>query len=177
MHSPRVIGLIGYAGVGKDTAAKVLTQDYGYVRIGFADPLKQILYAIGWDGDKSKRAACECCGLLQGRELLQVAGTEGVRRVLGDGIWTDHLANEIFKRPDTKFVVSDVRFRNEADRLRDLGAMLVRIHREGQVPAFGHSSETEVDRIKVDHSVLNGGSVEQLRQNLHALLDSLRVRA
>lgn len=177
MLSPRVIGLIGYAGVGKDTAAKVLVQDYGYVRIGFADPLKQILYTIGWNGDKSSRPPCECCGLLQGRELLQVAGTEGVRQTLGDSIWTDHLANTVLNTPETGFVVSDVRFRNEANRLRDLGAMLIRIHRDGQVPVLGHSSETEVDLIKVDHSVLNGGSVEQLRENLHALLDSLQVRA
>lgn len=174
LSTPRIIGLVGYAGVGKDTAARILTDDLGYVRIGFADPLKRILTSIGWDGNKSNKKPCDCCGMLQGRELLQVAGTEGVRQVLGENIWTDYLVS-VVSDISQNFVVSDVRFVDEANRLKDLGACLIRLTRVGHHPMLGHSSETEVDGITIDLSVPNNGSFEELRQNLRDALDSLRV--
>lgn len=173
---PRIIGLVGYAGVGKDTAAQILVEDYYYTRIGFADPLKEILTTIGWDGDKSNKPSCSCCGMLQGRALLQTAGTEGVRKVLGSSIWTDYLKSVVSESQD-KFVVSDVRFNDEALALKELGALLVRVTRKSQHPALGHSSETDLDRISVDLSVPNDGSVEELRQNLQHALDNNHNRA
>lgn len=173
-QSPRIIGLVGYAGVGKDTAAHILVNDFGYVRIGFADPLKQILKVMGWDGDKSNKSPCVCCGMLQGRELLQVAGTEGVRQVLGENIWTDYLIS-VVSDLNRKFVVSDVRFVDEANRLKEHGALLIRIGRVGQSPALGHTSETEVDRIDSDLFISNDGSLEELRQNLQNALDILQT--
>lgn len=173
LSTPRLVGLVGYAGVGKDTAAQILVDDFNYIRIGFADPLKEILTTIGWDGDKSDKPACDCCGMLQGRALLQAAGTEGVRRVLGQNIWTDHLKS-VVSDTDKKFVVSDVRFKDEALALKDLGALLIRVTRTSQQPALGHSSETDVDRISVDRFVPNERSVEELRQNLQDALDSIR---
>lgn len=173
---PRLIGLVGYAGVGKDTAAQILVDDFNYVRIGFADPLKEILTTIGWDGDKSDKPSCSCCGMLQGRALLQAAGTEGVRRVLGTNIWTDHLKS-VLSDTSKMYVISDVRFNDEALALKDLGAILIRVTRSSQPPALGHASETDVDRISVDAFVPNEASVEELRQNLNEALDRTRGRA
>jgi len=44
---PRLVALSGAAGSGKTTAADYLIEHYGYHRIKFAGPLKDMLYAIG----------------------------------------------------------------------------------------------------------------------------------
>src|SRR5690606_23010291 len=40
-HLPRVIGLYGYAGSGKDTVGHILESLKGYARAAYADPLRQ----------------------------------------------------------------------------------------------------------------------------------------
>jgi dephospho-CoA kinase len=40
-----LVGLTGYARSGKDTAAQVLIND-GFNRVAFADPMKNMLYAL-----------------------------------------------------------------------------------------------------------------------------------
>lgn len=41
-----VIGLSGYARSGKDEAAKVLVDEFGFIRVAFADKLRDVLYAL-----------------------------------------------------------------------------------------------------------------------------------
>jgi dephospho-CoA kinase len=41
-----IIGLSGYAQSGKDTVAKVLVEKYGYRRVAFADPIRDLLYGM-----------------------------------------------------------------------------------------------------------------------------------
>src|SRR6478736_3251293 len=101
-----IIGLSGYARSGKDEAAKVLVEEYGFTRIAFADKLRDFLLAVdpivgvdffehevyrlsdiimefGWDGYKETIDADEI------RMLLQRLGTEAGRQVLWDSIWID----------------------------------------------------------------------------------------
>jgi dephospho-CoA kinase len=42
----QLIGLSGYARSGKDEAAKVLIEEFGFKRIAFADKLRDFLYAL-----------------------------------------------------------------------------------------------------------------------------------
>ena len=42
----QIVGLSGYARSGKDEAAKVLVEEYGFKRIAFADKLRDFLYAL-----------------------------------------------------------------------------------------------------------------------------------
>lgn len=42
----QLIGLSGYARSGKDEAAKVLVEEFGFKRIAFADKLRDFLYAL-----------------------------------------------------------------------------------------------------------------------------------
>jgi dephospho-CoA kinase len=41
-----IIGLTGYARTGKDTVASVLVKDFGFERIAFADPIRELLYEL-----------------------------------------------------------------------------------------------------------------------------------
>ena len=41
-----IVGITGYAQHGKDTAAQVLVTEFGFVRVGFADALKELALAV-----------------------------------------------------------------------------------------------------------------------------------
>lgn len=181
--APELIGLMGYAQSGKDTAAAALIKQ-GYRRVAFADALRDMLYAInpithieqdhlnwqcideirlqyvvdrhGWDFAKQV--------LPEVRELLQRLGTEAGRKVLGDGIWVDTAMAKV--KPGGKYVITDVRFPNEAEAIRAAGGQLIRIIRPGCGPVNNHPSETALDGLEADVTVNNFSTIEVLEREI-----------
>jgi hypothetical protein len=152
----RLVGLSGYAGSGKDTAAEILLAS-GYQRLGFADPLKELATRIGWDGHKDD----------VGRKLLQDLGL-GARDVLGDDVWV----NALLAKVSGPTVITDVRFANEVHAIHSHGGVVVRIVRPGCTPALGHISETGLDGLALPELV-NDADVFDLHLRLLDLLDHL----
>jgi hypothetical protein len=69
-------------------------------------------------------------------------------------------------------VVCDVRFENEADLIRSLGGVVIKVERPGyQVltddQTKNHASELNIDLIHPDQIVLNDGSLSQLATKVH----------
>jgi hypothetical protein len=170
----KLIGLSGYARVGKDEAAKALMEN-GYERIAFADKLRDFLYALdcpvqafdsnfplssvkrvvdefGWDGYKSSPYGDHL------RILLQRLGTEAGRQTLWDSIWVDAALHGL--KEDGKYVITDCRFPNEAEAVRERGGEVWRIHRRGVGPANSHASETSLDDYHFDIELRNDGDLE-----------------
>lgn len=183
-----VIGLTGVAGSGKDTAAQVLIA-LGYTRVAFADPLREMLYAlnpiitiddtyegdpelrvreivdqVGWDG--AKRHYSEI------RELLQRLGTEAGRNILGGNIWIDVAARRATKI-EGPIVFTDVRFDNEADAIYSLGGKVVEIVRPGYGPVNGHASDAGVSREFIDFTIENNATIDDLHRKVEDLAISL----
>jgi len=154
----RLIGLTGHKGAGKDSVAEILAR-HGYERMAFADPLKQIAAAIGWDGSKEDRGHCLACGMLQGRRLLQVLGTEGVRENIADDAWL--IAAERTLARHELAVITDVRFLNEAAWVREHGGTIWRVVRPNH-HGDDHPSEREQGAIRADHHVHNEGTLSDL---------------
>ncbi len=157
-----LIGLTGKKGAGKDEVAKILGE-MGYDRIAFADPLKSMARTIGWDGSKEELPPCPHCGMLRGRQLLQVLGTEAVRDHIDQAAWLK-VARRDLEHLD-RAVVTDVRFQNEADMIRDLGGKIWRVVRSGY-EGDGHSSEREQDLILHDRKIVNDGDLDDLRNEV-----------
>ena len=195
-----IIGLSGFARAGKDETAKVLVEEFGFVQIAFADKLREMLYAlnpivavlsrsctetiregweptesqiylqdvidtVGWDGYKETKVGPEI------RRLLQRLGTEAGRKTLWDTIWIDAtLAN---LDADAKVVVSDARFFNEFDAIKDRGGKIWRITRDGVGPANNHPSELEASYYdEFDYYLLNNGSLEGFKQKVREAYES-----
>lgn len=176
MHRSK-IGLIGYAGSGKDSVAVYLAC-HGYTRIAFANPVREVLLSVnplitreglrlreaveayGWDTAKWQ--------FPEVRELLQGLG-EGVRAALGESTWVDHAMRQLDTLSDRPVVVSDVRYYNEASALRSRGFFLVWVQRPGVGPANAHPSETDIPTELADVVLTNDGSIPEL----HAAVDAL----
>lgn len=171
MKTPMLIGLSGRKRSGKDSLALRLMQEHGFERVAFADPMREMALALdpiistsfvadaeeeerfgfirstrlaelverqGWEAAKEHPEV---------RRTLQRLGTEAGRGVLGDTIWIGQAfrrINAILAR-GASVVVTDVRFLNEAERVRQAGGFVLRIERPGLPLGDLHPSETELD--------------------------------
>lgn len=157
----RIIGLCGRMGSGKDTVGKILN-GYGYERRAFADGVREEaslafpeLEDEIWAKPTSQRI----------RILLQWWGTE-YRRHQSERYWLDYLGRRLGN--DDKYVITDVRFLNEAHFIRNIGGEIWKIsgRQSAGIGIDKHSSEL-VDVIAADWEILNVGS----RQNLQEVVD------
>lgn len=158
-----LLGITGKAGSGKSTAAQVLL-DAGWTRIKFADPLKDMIRAIGLDDRHIEGHLKEVpCELLRGktpRHAMQTLGTEWGRECIAHDFWIAIAKRRIAlaMAAGLNVVVDDVRFENEADVIRELGGMVLGLER-GDGAGF-HVSESGV---RPDIRYQNAGTLEELR--------------
>lgn len=187
-----LIGLSGFARSGKDTAAAVLVEEFGFVKVAFADKLRDMIYALNpivvadarhhgmfpepdYSGKVYKRLQDvideygwdnykTCPFYWEIRELLQRQGTEAGRLTLWDTIWIDAALTGLPE--DARVVVSDCRFKNEARAIRDRGGSIVRIDRPGTKAANEHPSEHDLDGYDFDGYITNDGTTDDYRQTV-----------
>lgn len=167
-----IIGLTGYAGSGKSTAAAVLV-DLGWSQRKFAAPLKAMLRAMldiqGVPPDVVERMIegdlKERCSVMLGgktpRHAMQALGTEWGRMRLADSIWIEAAMRTVDSKGLTVF--DDCRFPNEAEAIRVRGGVVVRIERPGVGPINGHVSEVLVEP---DFTIFNEDGVTDLREKM-----------
>jgi hypothetical protein len=177
-----IIGFHGCKGVGKDTAAKFLIDTYDFTKVAFADPLKDAVAALldiprdevdTWKSDEEAAVILDWSygrKEFNGREFLQRFGTEMGRNTFGNNFWVeqweDHLYRHSMQADD--IVVTDVRFRNEAEKIQELNGLVVRITRPGHQPD-GHKSEEPLPDLLVDAEISNIGTIDDLHVDVHEL--------
>src|SRR5882757_6905760 len=129
-----LIGLAGFKGSGKNTAADYLTKEYGFEQLSFAAKLKESAAALfdidpaRWDYLKNDSQAKITLDdpvnfsriTVTAREFLQRYGTESHRNVFWDSFWVDLVLPPGNRySTNTNMVVSDVRFENEVSRVKE----------------------------------------------------------
>lgn len=170
---PKLIGLSGYAQSGKDTVASILVREFGYERIAFADPIKEFVYRVsptiksavdevGWEEAKTMQYT---------REMLQNVGI-AARDIIHPNIWID-LALAKAKH-EHRVVITDVRFKNEAQMITIAGGELWRVHRKFTGPVNDHISETELDNHPFDRHIFNDAGLNGLTQDVYQIIYSIR---
>lgn len=165
---PKVVAFTGLAGAGKSTAADILVRR-GYSRVKFAGPLKAMMRAIGLtdahiEGDLKEIPH----PWLQGqtpRHAMQTLGTEWGRRCIGEQLWTGlwwNAARDCVEHGG-RIVTDDCRFQNEAETVRSLGGVVLRVVGRGGI-AGSHSSEA-MD-FDADDIIENTGSLADLESKV-----------
>lgn len=204
----KVIGVCGFIGSGKGTVGDILVNDYGFKKISFADRLKDSASTLfGWprsllEGDtKASREWREQPDAFWTQELgreitprlvLQLMGTDCMRKGFDDNVWVLIVKQQIQQNPEKNYVIPDVRFFNERKVIHDLGGHVWRVDR-GEPPAWidkaisdnrydttwmtdhpeVHESEWRwIDYDSEFHAVIkNDGSLEELKAKVHSLIE------
>ena len=150
-----IIGCCGFQGSGKDTIADYLQNIYGFKRDSFAATLKDAVAAVfGWDRELLEGRTTESRAWreqvdpwwanrlnmpnLTPRLVLQLWGTEVARRAFHDDTWIASLENKLSKAHND-IVITDVRFPNEIQAVRNAGGIVIRVVR-GPEPEWFESA-------------------------------------
>lgn len=178
------IGLIGKAGSGKDTVANYLQSEYGITRVAFADELKKkamtdfgLTYEQVHGEDKEKHIPKY---MQSARKILQTMGTEWYRTI-HQNYWVDALYNVLKSgavRTRNGISISDVRFPNEVNFVKEQDGIIIRIVRPGQehIATSNHVSETAVDNIKEDYILMNDSCIADLYSQIDSLVREIKQR-
>ena len=188
-NAPSVlIGLCGYAGAGKDTAAHVLIEELYFQRVAFADPIKAALLALNpfvpgpntesytrLSDFTADRSWAEVKEYPEVRRLMQILGTEVGRNLFDPEIWVKLAESKILSTMAVGHtVVTDVRFPNEARMIKRHGGVLVRVSRPDFGPVNEHVSDRASENWTYDCFVENDSTVEALRDKMRNLVEKLR---
>jgi hypothetical protein len=161
-----IIAITGEKRHGKSTIAQTLF-DLGFETVNFADPVRAVAHLVfgityeEMENDDLKEMPLDRFPFISPREIMQQIGTDLFRD------WIDDTWIEAWKRaiPDKLAVVTgDLRFPNEADSVRALGGYVVRVVNPNKPSGTDqHISESGQDRVTPDFTIINDGTIEELR--------------
>ncbi len=183
------MSLVAFAGLktaGKDVAASILINEFGYTRVALADNVKKAAIALDplvfvpHVGHLRLSRVIAARGMEGAKEIPEVRrtyqrlGTEVGRQMFGDSFWIDQLDQTIDDLWDseTRYVLTDARFTNEGHWVKGIGryagredlfesphGKLIWIERPGLV-SDGHASESGELRDLADDVLWNDSTKE-----------------
>jgi hypothetical protein len=149
-----VIGLHGAKGSGKDQFFKAANHFFplhDIKKIAYADPIKSEVSRIFGlnseeDYDLFKRTFVEFklgggfVRSVQGRQIVREIGM--IMRQYDPQQFVKYVEDQIQQHPAAIWCITDLRFQNELDSIKNIGGLVVKIKRSGY-EFDGHATETE----------------------------------
>ena len=186
------VGFTGKMLAGKDTCANYLTNailnwkgpNYIINRMAFADSLKDFcMRYLGLSkhqcyDQEGKKEYNEFWGMTN-REILQRVGTEAMRNGFHKDVWakiTELKIKEAVVNGEF-FIITDVRFPNEAETIKKHGGIIVEIVRPG-IESNGienHASEQRLDLSLIDRQVINNNDLDNLNNEMILLKEAIKL--
>lgn len=170
---------------GKDTAASRLVDAHNFVRVSWADSLKESARIIfGFTNEqlygKLKEVVDPYWGMTP-REAMQRLGTDACRNHVDRNIWVKSAWTKVQKiwavDPTIGIVIPDVRFENEANFIQEQGGILWKIDREMPEETHStHASEVALDSYQGwDLIIENNGSLNKLYRKVDSGLEQIKT--
>lgn len=185
----KVIVIRGRKRSGKDTTALMLKEEieargYSVEIMSFAEPMKDILattlgisleqlddfknnnndvyvdYVTGYDINNC-------------RLMLQMFGTEAMKKHFGDDVWVNLTRDKIRKSTADFVIISDWRFPNEynvLDNTINFKVQTVHVVNPRVSTSDTHSSEIALDDFECNHRIMNDGTLEDLRLKIKGIM-------
>jgi len=172
-----IIGLAGFKGSGKTTAANYLTDTLGIATAyPLAEPIKDIakqLYPdlIGLDLDDQTVKDHLSIGGRKVRDILVGIG-QGLRRDLGSDVWCEVVGEKLSRLPKyaDRIVIPDIRMPHEAEWLRNLGGTLIWIDNPN---CSTNGCSTEQDLSQMADAIITNNPETMGMQGLGYVLDDI----
>jgi adenylate kinase family enzyme len=175
MEQLKLIGISGKKGSGKDTLGNYLVKKYGYKQYAYADSLKNVCRELfSFDEEQlngTKKEVIDEYWKVTPRHTFQFMGdilrdnAETIFPGIGDTLLVEVMRKKILSEwercPEKKIIITDVRFQNELNLIKELGGTIIKIERNIE-STDKHKSETTVDLLKADYIFTNNSTKEYL---------------
>lgn len=171
-----IIGICGFATSGKDSIADILIElNSDFKRYAFADSLRSLAMEINPYFQEIhmdyKTALLESYDIAKLkypiiRDFLVTLG-EGCRNNIHQDVWVESVVRKI----DTNFpsVITDVRYPNEAEKIKSLGGIIWKVERNG-VFAANITEGKSIELIEFDVLIQNNGNLDDLKNFISKIL-------
>lgn len=184
-----IIGLHGNKRAGKDTAYSFIKSTYPHAqRLAFADKIKESLAALFGVSIREINTLKEERGVFKiesqsfehsytWRSFAQRYGTEAHRDIFGEDFWVDMI---LPKEPESLdenelLIITDVRFQNEAERIKHLGGHIVYINRLNLFHNDSHISEERLSDEYFSYIINNNSSLDQFKERVLEVISQLDI--
>lgn len=188
-----IIGITGWISSGKGTVGSILQEQYNFKKESFAKPLKDMVSLLfDWDREmlegeteegrktrelvdekwteffKTKSSIYKLFGNYKGNEIspryaLQMFG-EGFRNYIHRDFWIKKLNDRL--SPVENYVITDVRYRNEINYIKDSGGFIIEIRRELDVPDW-YNTIYKINKERFDTKSITRSIDEIAPEGLH----------
>jgi len=187
----KVIAICGENRSGKDVLANYIAHKYGYTRLAFAQPLKNIVKIIfdfndiqvGIDDincNGTEKDTIDARWGISPRHALQFFGTEifqnNIQQLIPN-INKDFFANTLMNKikENNTYVISDIRFLHEYEKLKSHDLTIIRVIRPNDFSnTDNHVSEQEFKKIPFDIEIVNDSTIDNYIQKYNEKYEELR---
>ena len=177
-----IIGISGKKQSGKNLAAKLIKEcsKKKVVCINFAYPIKRIvamllqipLEQLENHTYKETRLSSKF-NYHTPRELMQLIGQFG-RNSISQDIWINYIFDIINDDDSIIYIITDVRYINEVERIEKAGGEVIRIERPGLICSDSHESEHDLDNYdKFKYTIINNCDIETFKKKLGVALNDI----
>lgn len=178
-----IIGLLGKKQSGKDTSADYLNKKYNYNKCAFANLLKETCKVLFDLSDEQVygelKEVIDQRWETTPRHILQFVGTDLIRNQISSLVpkmekdfWIHSLLNKM--QNDKKYVISDARFQNEVDMIKNKKGIIIKLIRNNINSGDLHISESGIDLIQnFDFVIENNGTIDDLYKKIDDIINTL----
>jgi hypothetical protein len=207
-----IIGFIGQNRVGKDTCADFFSElahndNINFTRLALADPIKDIARLMfNFTEDQLYGPLKDIIDPQYGikpRDFFQKFGTEIMQfdiynylpqlesHIPKRSFWIQNLIKKMDRvnketNQSSHFLITDVRGNNEASRLAEIGAILIKIIKLQSNPGHSvipmhsthssHITQIEVDQILneyITYTIINDGTLDDLKEKIKNIYEQI----
>lgn len=179
---PYLLGLTGLAGVGKDTIGDRLFANHDFVQTSFAEPLRGAameVFGLNYQhfADRELKHQVVPYWGLTPRQMLQRLGTEAIRNTFGADFWVRRWLQTYEEvAGQESVVVTDVRFLEEAQMVRERGGVIVHVIREVPDLEGDHASARGIAMLAGDYILENDSDMKGLYEKVDEMMAWLKGR-
>lgn len=163
----KIYAITGRKGAGKSTLADYFSTELFAPVLSFAMPLKAALSYLIQDPEMmdptNKEMPCHGLGEKSPREAMQMLG-DFYKEKFGEDVFLKAMLSGISHAKGSGFesvIIDDVRFDEEAEFLRELGATIYSVHRDHEIyKPDNHKSEAGISPNLIDMVVFNREGVQ-----------------
>lgn len=165
---PRIIGLLGRAGRGKDTvAAYIISKHPEYINVKFAKIIKEMCCILfDWDMGQiegAQKNTRDSRWNLSPREAMVF-----ITGVFREKMGADFFSKRIFeKHLDDYIIITDLRYEPDVQEIKKRGGIIIKILKDTE-PMY--EWENDIEGFYADYTVYNNGSLEELYRQINQIV-------